>query len=450
MLIVKVCIAILLLLPVISFYLIVDIKTTIYATLISILFPIHIQLMGLEVLTTGTVCIFLLFIRYFMISIFEKQFIREKYDYWIYLLIILGMLSVIVPYHTGSLEKEQFGPSLKLYLYFISSLLFFIVIKNVSTIQSQSHFESNHIWLQKLLNVIIFLVSIHIVISVCVNFYPPLGSFFKIFLSKNGGAFDLVSRREIERIGSFVFGPEAFGEILATLSPLVIYKFYRSKNPIWLCCLLVFSVGVLFTVTRSGILLFITGTMISIFYMSYEKINKSMLLIYVMLSGLVVFFFVTPSVMNDLILRFESATTVYNSGGSIFEILNRNKFPDTMNLVLLNISVFGNGVTDYNYHNLFLTTIHRRGIVGGALFFSVILYPLVCLIQSYRTNDTNQNNSLIILSLLAMMLFFINELKYEFTRGGSYQQLCWALFATLYLVSKTQEFKSIDIQRLQL
>lgn len=392
--------------------------------------------MGRDALTTGTICIFILFLKYFMVSIVEKKFIREKYDYWIYLLILLGMLSVIVPYYTGGLEKEQIGPSIRLYVTFLSSLLFFLVIKNFPQIQFQSNVKSDHLWIENLLTVFILLISIHIVISVCVKFYPFLSPLFKIFLSRDVEAFDSVNRSKLERIGSFVFGPESFGEILATLSPLIIYKIYKYRNPIWVCFLLVFILGLMFTVTRSGILLFITGIMISILYMSNEKMNKTFLLIYVMLSGFIVLIIINPPVLSDLILRFGDVTATYQTGGSIFETLNRDKMPGTFNLVVSRISLFGNGVTEYNFHNLFLTTLHRRGIVGATLFFLVLLYPMICLIKSFNAKDTSGNKSIIFLCVLSMMLFLINELKYEFTRGGSYQQLCWCLFAIYYLASR--------------
>ncbi len=431
-----ICVATLLLIPLISFLIIVDIKTMVYITLISIFFPIHIQLFGRDAITTGTICIFILFAKYLMVSIFEKKVIREKYDYWVYLLILLGLLSTLTPYYTGGLEKEQMGSSIRLYFIFLSSLLFFIVIKNHSKIRFQSHSEPDHIWLEKLLNVIFIFISIHIVISVCVKFHPSLGSWFKIFLSREVESFDSVNRHNMERIKSFVFGQESFGEILATLSPLIMYKIYKYRNPIWACCLLVFSLGLLFTVTRSGIVLFIAGIMISIFYISKEKMNKTLMLIYFMLSTLVIVLIVNPPILSDIFHRFGDAKATYDSGGTLFETLNRKFLPDVWQLVISKISLFGNGVTEYNFHNLFLTTLHRRGIAGGTVFFLVLLYPMGCLIKSFKEEERKTNKNLIFLCVLSMILFLINELKFEFTRGASYQQLCWCLFAIYYLASK--------------
>lgn len=434
--------ALLVLIPIISFIIVIDIKTLVYITIISVFFPIHIQIMGRDALTTGSIFIFVLFIKYFIVSLFERKFIREKYDYWVYVLIILGLFSILAPYYTGGLTKEQLGPSIRLYFTFSSSLLLFLVIKNISQIQFQSNAEADHFWVEKLLNIIIFLISFHIAISICVKFFPSIGPLFNIFLSRNTEVFDSVSRGTIERIGSFVFGKESYGEILATLSPIIIYKIYKFKNPLWVCCLLLFALGLVFTVTRSGILLFLAGVMISILYMANEKKNKTFMLIYLILSGLVVFILVNPPVLHDILFRFGNATEAYNSDGSLFTTLNRDFLPDVWHLVITKISFFGNGITEYNFHNLFLTTLHRRGVAGAFFFFVVLLYPIFCLIKSFNRNHSNTNKKLVFLCLLSMGLFLANEFKFEFTRGGSYQQLCWCLFAIFYLASKKN--KNID------
>lgn len=429
----------LLLVPIISFIIIIDIKTLVYITLLAVFFPIHIQLMGRDAFTTGTVCIFILFIKYCIVSIFEKKLIKEKYDYWVYILIVLGVFSILIPYYTGVLVNDQLGPAMRLFFTFISSLLLFLVIKNLPQVKFQSHVEPDHLWLEKLLNIIILLIAIHIMISICVKFFPSTGSFFNIFLTRNTEVFDSVKRGTMGRIGSFVFGMESYGEVLATLSPIIIYKIYKHKNPIWFFYLFVFSLGLLFTVTRSGILLFISGIMISTFYMANNKRSKTFVLFYLMLSSIVLLITINPPVLNSIFIRFSAATETYHSDGSIFEILNRDFLPEVWALVISKISLFGNGATEYNFHNLFLTTLHRRGLAGAFFFFAVLLYPTFCLIKSFNEKSNKINKNLVFLCLLSMGLFLANELKFEFTRGGSYQQLCWCLFAVFYLASKKSE-----------
>jgi hypothetical protein len=173
-------------------------------------------------------------------------------------------------------------------------------------------------------------------------------------------------------------------------------------------------------------------------------------MVYVTLSGLLVFVIVNPPVLGDIMLRFEGARETYNEGGSIFQTMNRDFLPDVWDMVIAKISLLGNGATDYNFHNLFLTTLHRRGIAGAVFFFLVLLYPMAFLVKSFLKHDDNKDKSIVFLCLLSMTLFCINELKYEFTRGGSYQQLCWVLFAIYYMVGNNHlQPASVNLQEKQ-
>lgn len=435
--IITISFAISLFIIVISLISVFNIRLLTYITIISIFFPIHIPFMGRDAMTTGTVCIFLLFFKYLIVSFNERSFIKEKFDLCIYLLIILGAISIIFPYWTGVLEKEQIGPAVRLFFGFFGATLLFLVIKNYREDKSQSNSELYTDHIENLLSLFLLLVSLHVLLSIAVKFSPGFGSVFKPFLARDIEVFDIFGRDELERLNSFIFSYEIYGEILAVLSPLVLYKIFRFGNPIWIIYFLLFALGEIFTVTRSGIILFVIGMVSSLLYHFREKLGKALVFTCTLLVSLVFLIYLNPSLFGDVILRFSDLAETYKSGGTAIETINRaDVFIPAWDLTVSNLAFFGNGVTDFHFHNLFLTTLHQKGIIGATFFFVVLLYPALRLIKSLN-RETSANKALIFSCLLSMALFLINEIKFEFTRHASYQQICWGLFATYYRVSKT-------------
>jgi hypothetical protein len=395
--------------------------------------------MGRDALTTGTICIFILFLKYLMDSIQAKRFIREKYDLLIFFLIIAGALSILLPIYSGALEKFYIGAATRGYFEFFSSMLFFMVIKNYQG--EKYHFGKNKSikYSEDLLNLIIILTTIHIIISLSVKHVPSIGSCFNIFLPRNVDVFDSVSRSKMERIGSFVFGPESFGEFIAVLCPIILFKIYKKANILWILCLSLFLFGILLTVTRSGILLFTLAVSITTTYCFKRNLGKSIISLIIILISSLMLMIIYPQIFNSMYARFYDVGATYEYGGTIFEVVNRDKIPDVINMVFNSLTFFGNGITEYNFHNLYLTTIHQKGIIGAVLFFLALLYPVVCLLKAFSNCKASEERTLIFVCLTSFSIFLVNELKYEFIRSASYQQLCWGLFAIFYLISKSKK-----------
>ncbi len=142
--------------------------------------------------------------------------------------------------------------------------------------------------------------------------------------------------------------------------------------------------------------------------------------------------FLYPKIVNNMMLRFADAASTYHSKKStIFEVVNRDNFPDFLQEVVSHLSLFGNSLARVDYHNLFLTTVHQLGILGSLLFFVVLLAPLVRIIANMKAII---GKPLVISSLIFLVIFFINETKFEFTRNSSYEQICWVVFAVIYSI----------------
>lgn len=410
----------------------------IYATILAIFFPIYIQFLGKDALTTGTVFILILYIYYLYNSFLERNFIKEPFDYLVYILILMGAISLILPILTGEMKGGRIGNAVRQYTSFASSLLLFIAIKNIVLSKKREHI---HDMIDKLLVFIMALISIHIVISLVVDIYPRAGSLFKVFLPRNFDPLDLVERgKEMGRVGSFVFTPEKYGEILAALSPIVIYKIYKSKNSFWFFIFFLFALGLMHSVTRSGIILFVGGVFLSILYNFKSKPGKTIILSNFFFVTAVAMVFYSNTLLDDIYIRFADAATTYNNTGNVIATLNRSRvFYPAWNLVVSKLTFFGNGITDFHFHDLYLTNIYQLGIIGSLFFSIVFLSPIVKLLKSLKTS-THENKKLIFACILSLILFLINETKFEFIRDSSYQQIWWGLLATYYLVSQAETY----------
>jgi len=420
---------------IISATLALNLRQLTYFTIILVFFPVHIQFMGKDAIATGTVCIFFLFGKYLTDSFLKRKFIKETYDYWIYGLILLSAFAFFWPFLAGSSNSAELGPAVRYWFNFLGAMLLFLVIKNARdpAIPLSAHVE-------KLLSLYIILVFSHVIISLSIKFFPTFGAAFTPFLARDLDTLTIYDKGGIGRIRSFTFGYEAFGEILAFLSPIVIYKVFQEKKFLWYFCLIGFGFGVLFTATRSGIMLFGAGLMLSLMFYFKSRMGRavaiSYFLILLIFSGISFY----PPLFEDLTYRFSLTAKAYNSGENFIDIINRGEvFPYAWDVTVSTLSWIGNGFaeTKYHFHNLFLTVLFRKGIIGTLLFFGVLLYPAVCLVKLYRSGEARDSahDSLVLLCLFSLILFFTNEFKYEFIRQSVYQQICWGIFATYYLVS---------------
>lgn len=413
-------------------YLCVDLIKMIFIAVILIFFPITIPFMGRDALSTGGAFILILYVAYIVNTIKNREIIIEKYDYLIYLLIFFGALSNKIAFDQGYITGEDIGPVIRQYLSFVTSLLFFLVVKNAIMHLNDKDGSALTSITEKMLSLILILTALHVVISV-INKYIPLSiEIVKIFYNSESHVFEPEGQ---DRLTGFVFSYEYYGEMLAALCPLVIYKLVTTRKLSWFLCLVIFTCGVLLSVTRSGILLFALGLSVSIFYHYKRQVRNAILLSVALFGTVMVFVSVYPQICSDLIDRFTLAEDAYSSGGNLFDTINRGNLPDIWDDVITHLTLSGHSMLRVDYHNLFLTTLHQMGVMGALLFFIALLYPSILLLKSIVVNNRSRK-ALRFSCLLFIALFLINETKVEFTRADSYSQICWGLFALCYLVTK--------------
>jgi hypothetical protein len=421
-----------------------------YYVIISIFFPIYIQLIGKDALTTGSLFILILYITYIIEGVKNGTSFYKKSDILVYIILFIGLSSTAISIRNGFLDSVQYGPAIRQYISFASSLLFFIVIKNHGLSEQEYNLSNKtfDVHIEKLLSLFILLLSMQVVFSVIADYFPSFDKFLSIFGGHPSDSLIDVPQLDLlgteSRASTKVVTPEQFGEILAFLSPIVVYKVIKFKNPLWALCFMLFIFGVLLSITRSGIVLFIIGVSATLLYSLKENLRKTSLIICCLFFTSLLISLLLPSLIEPVLLRFNLAKEAYSSSGGIFSTINRDNFPEFMDYVITHLSLFGNSLYRNDFHNLYMTILHQLGIIGSVFFFSTLLLPLFKLIRRFFDNDIYKNNLLIFSCILSMLIFLANEFKYEFNREASYQQMCWGIFAIYYLVASSNQDK-IDI-----
>lgn len=408
-------------------------------TICSLFFPIWIQFSGKDALTTGTVVIIFAFFLFFL------YFVTTKKREFKFLFIVLALIAVAT-ISTLSVSHALMGPSLRRYLQLVGALVCFLLIVNYY--KDIPPYE-RLVKLEFLLSMIIFLFIVQIIIGIALYFFPEVGQYFSLFTTRDRAILTTNIADGTKRLTSIIVAQETFGEILALLMPLVLYKLIK-KGGAYYIAYGIFTIGVILTATRSSILLFILGTFI--FFVIHSKmINPHIWFVCIssLTSSLVIYFIYIPNALNQIIMRFEIFLEVFKETGSVVAAIDRDRVWDIgVTKVVDSLNLFGNGLItiinneEFHLHNIFLTILHQLGIVGFLFFFGLMGWILLTLILSIKQVKDKYDSCLLNSILMAFIIFLLSEMKCEFNRGSSYQQVIWILLGIFHLISQTLRDKS--------
>jgi O-antigen ligase len=399
-------------------------------------FPIWIKIQGKDGLTTGTIAIFISFAIFLIDTLLKKKRI-------IFIPFLMSM-SIVALISAFSVQSANLGPSLRRLVYFISSLMMFFVIVNY---YKELEWREQLNCIEKIYSVIILMFLIQVVIGIVLYYIPATGKFFSLFTTADQEV--LVTRVQSgRRLSSIIVRQESMGEILAILAPIVLYKITEGKK-FYYVVYAFFAVGVVLSLTRSSILMFMVGAVL-FFFFNRKIVGWSTRFIGLYLS--ILFFLVIviyfPHFFDPIVERFIDISKDYHRGGSLIAAINRqNVWNVAIDHMLENLNLFGNGmVTIYNgrvlnYHNLYFTLIHQVGIIGFCLYIFFFGYLFYRLVVAYRSTENIRDKAFIVSCLISIWVFYTSELKFEFTRRSSYQQVIWIILGVNWLVSYTFQKK---------
>ena len=413
-------------------------------TIIFLFFPIYLGVGNAHIATTGTVAIYGIFFLFLVnrLVIFHEPIGDFRFKVLLFMLISVATVSAF------SVSSSFLVKSLRSYINFVASLLFFFVIVNHNL---SLRLEEREKWVEFALGLLILMVAIQIIIGIILYFFPSVGSWLTIFYPPYVDVVETrVTDSGIKRLSSIIIRQESMGEAIATLLPLLLYMLAKTRKFIYQVALLIFSCGVFMSATRSAIILF---CMFFILYMLQQRTFFEipqwffLALISTFTAILILSFF--PSILDQVIYRFSAFFEIYEKGGSLAQIINRKqKWDIAVNATMSNLSLMGNGMISIvgrgktmNFHNLYLTVLHQIGIMGFVIFFGFIAMLLARIYKSFSIALTQSDRLLAYSVLLSLSILMINSSKYEFNRQPSYQEYVWVLFAVYYLISENIKVK---------
>lgn len=416
-------------------------NTLIIITIISLFFPVHFQVMGQDAITSGSImCAFL-----FSVFVLRKLLTKKPGSKFALIGISLIMIALI---STLSVPPQFLGPSFRRFVQFVCAILLFFTLINY---YSEFDYIEQKRKIEFLLSLVIGLIAVQIIIGIILYIYPPFGKLLSIFTTRTVDVLvTSVTDINIKRLNSLIAGGETFGELIAVMSPLVLYKLVRGKKVYNYSVFFLYVAACFLTVTRSSILLMITGLFLYA-VINRRQINVSLWLIlsylFVLVTAVIVFYM--PDILDPVITRFQMIFTKYEKESSILDAINRRGvWEATFVYILSNISLFGHGMISLfgnqsvNIHNLYLTLLHQIGVVGLIVMLIFLFQIGFSMIKTFRKSlkkpdDQDQEFSLISACLISFFIFLINEFKFEFIRHASYQQIFFVLFTIYLLVSQS-------------
>jgi O-antigen ligase len=272
---------------------------------------------------------------------------------------------------------------------------------------------------------------------------------------------------------------EGFGELFILLFPFSLYKFFVSKNKLYLFVIASLFLGTMLSGTRSAFLLIVFQFLVFVYILVARKYNTKRFIITV--GSIFICVPVLSSVLNYSSVLMDRVqvtldqvkSKVSDQVGSkvpdqvgskvpgqvkskvqdrvrskvdIVTIVNRQGvWPMAYDLTKNTISLFGHGPIQAhrlgfpvkNFHCLYLSMLFQFGIMGTAvflLFFYTMAKRLLKPVKKIKYKSTDY--LLAVTCLLSLLCFLINEIKFEFNRSDSYQQFVWIIFAVFYLTGQ--------------
>lgn len=399
-------------------------------TICSLFFPVLIRFQGKDAMTIGTAAIIALFSVFMIKTLFAE---KRKFA------LIIIFLTINAGISTVSTPAIFMGPSVRSFFQFVSSLLLFFVIINY---YDKAKLEEKNIIIEKLLTIIIILFSIQIIIGILLYYFPEAGHYLTIFTTRTEDMLATPFASGAKRMRCLIAGGEQLGEGITVLMPFVFYKLIKTQKNIYHILLALFTAGVILTATRSSMLLFFAGFILLYFF---NRNTADIRIWFVFINIIMMLFFMAliffPDTLSPVLNRINDFFMVYYKTGSLTAAIDRARvWQKAIDIVLPNISLFGHGMISIyekksmQFHNLYLTIMHQIGIVGFFLFFGLLLKIFYYNFISLKFIENKYDKSLAISCLISFSILFINEMKFEFNRMASYQQIMWLLIAIFWLI----------------
>lgn len=408
--------------------------------LLMITFPITLQFLGKDALSTGTLIIFITFTWSLTKHRIGSTIAKDKFLFaLLFFMICIASVGMLTKTPQG-----YWGPAARNYINFISSLAVFILIIHSQHISGVA--DSRRDYIEKIITTLLVITVIHVFLSFIILNYPWVEQYLTIFLNRTqenlGG--EMLDGAYVRATSVFIHGEE-FGELLILLFPFVLYKVFASKEKFYFLITVALLFGTLLSGTRSAFFLIIFQILVFVFILAPKRYNSKKIVLSVALLSICLLmlpvFFKYGSILID---RVQETLVLIGKDEDLINVVNRSfPWPPAYELTINTISFFGHGPLQacvigfpvYNFHCLYLSLLFQFGIIGTIVFLLFFITLAKRLLGSVNRLKQKKGSDylLIITCLLSLICFLINEIKFEFNRADSYQQFVWCAFSVVYL-----------------
>lgn len=391
-----------------------------------IFFPVTLNVLGKDAISVASILILAMALACFIGILAKQPELRLEKVRWVLLLLAIAGLGIVKS------PRGFWGPEIRHYLNFASGILLFLMILNWPKICGGNGRD----FARRLFNLLVVMACVQVLIGITVSIWPSLGEMFSVFLERTKEELSLESWKGWTRLNGLVLEVEEMGEIIAMLLPLVVYLAFQRSRWYWLFFLILVT-GLFMANTRSTILLGVMGCIPIFFaYLKKAKVRQVAPLALLIFITLIIMLCAGTSVFDAVVNHMIASIKSWQSGGGLMTAVNRQQvWPDAWKVTMSTLSLFGNGpapsrvvgLNELNMHCLYLTLLYQFGIAGAVIYLLIPLSILVKLVLPL--GKPNPLRSFRLVCAISLAIFLINEIKFEFNRSDSYQQLIWAMLA---------------------
>ncbi len=414
-------------------------RRRVWALLAFITFPVTIQMGGNDAFSSGTLLIGIM-----LLILWATRGTRAfQEDRTLLLLLCALVLAGALGLVTG-LQREYWGIGARHWLDLVSSVGGMTLI----VCWARGSERSRRAYVEAVITSLLSVAALHVVLSLILRQWPEIESHLSIFLARGQESLGrLTAEGSYARATTLFTRGEEFGELLLVLFPFGLYKLFTSRVVFYLPLTLLLVVGAVYSGTRSSLLLILLQALVFSTLLVFRRARGKNLMVAVatllLLAASATFI---TSILDTTISRLTMSAELVQQGNSLTAILNRDLvWSPAYAITKSTLSWFGHGpvqayatgLGNYNFHSLYMTWIYQFGIVGTLIwvaFFAHLGRRLWSAAHMVRLRGGREA----LLSgacFLSLLCFLVNEVKFEFNRGDSYQQVVWLIFGLIYVAA---------------
>lgn len=263
------------------------------------------------------------------------------------------------------------------------------------------------------------------------------------------------ARGQIVRPGGLSGGYELMAEMFLAGALLSMGLIYQKRNFLGGIGLFGCLAGIMFTKTRSALLLLLASVVFVAALLKVLKMDRDRLSLKIALAmvlGGALFYGLFPGQVASFVGRLES----YFGSDQLLSAraLNREEVWGTARDFLSRPSIFGNGLFTVsslytrvtNFHSLYFSLLYKLGIVGLALHVAFWLYLLknafLLLLKRKRVESWYAGFFL----FSALLFILLDEIKIEYLRDSHSIQFVWMIYGLVAVFIITAGQRRGDVQ----